>query len=145
MKKITTTLIALMTASAILHAQEKKEQKARATKEASTAFRQKFPTAKNAKWEKEDADFEVTFKKDGNEMSALFAASGSWKETEIEMPVAQLPATAKTYMAQHYKGKKIKETARIEKTDGSINYEAEISGMDVLFYATGNFIEEVKH
>jgi len=77
-------------------------------------------------------------------MSAVFAGDGAWKETEQQVPTAKLPTAATSYIAQHYAGKRIKESAKIEKADGSINYEAEINKTDVIFDASGNFLREAK-
>ena len=42
------------------------------------------------------------------------------------------------------KGKNIKEGAKITKADGTVNYEAEVNGTDVIFDASGKFIKEAK-
>lgn len=125
----------------VLYAQEKK---ATPTSVAKAGFEKKFPGATGVKWEKENEDFEVHFKQAGKELSAVFASNGSWKETEQAIATATLPAAATSYIAKHYAGKKVKESAKIEKADGSINYEAEINKTDVLFDAAGNFLKEVK-
>lgn len=97
-----------------------------------------------AKWEKESGKFEAGFKKDKHTMSALFNADGSLTETETDIPVSDLPATAITYTHEHYKGIIIKEAAKITKAGGSINYEAAIKGRDLIFDERGRFLKEVK-
>ena len=105
-----------------------------------SSFEKQFPGAV-AKWEKEDGKFEAGFKKDGNTMSALFEANGTMTESEIDIKVADLPATVLAYVKEHYKGKSIKEGAKITKANGTVNYEAEVDGKDVIFDANGKFIE----
>lgn len=107
------------------------------------AFTTKFPGI-TATWEKEDADYEVNFKKDGKNMSQVINAQGLVLETETDIAKSELPQQALAYLEQHYKGSKIKETAKIEKSDGSIMYEAEVNGKDILFDEKGNFVKEVK-
>ena len=102
-----------------------------------------YPGVK-ARWIKEDGKYEAEFKKEGNSMSALFEANGSIAESEMGIKVADLPATVLVYVKEHYKGKSIKESAKITKADGTVNYEAEVDGKDVIFDATGKFIKEVK-
>ena len=97
-----------------------------------------------AKWEKEDGKYEAGFKKDGNSMSALFEANGTMTESEMDIKVTDLPATVLAYVKEHYKGKTIKEGAKITKADGTVNYEAEVDGKDVIFDAAGKFLKEVK-
>jgi hypothetical protein len=77
-------------------------------------------------------------------MSALFEANGNLIETETEIQSTALPAAAQAYIKEHYKGKTVKETARITKGDGTVYYEAEINGKDVMFDVTGVFLNEVK-
>lgn len=108
-----------------------------------SSFAKNFPGA-TARWEKEDAQYEAGFTKDGLSMSALFEANGNLIETETEIKSTDLPAAAQAYIKEHYKGKTVKETARITKGDGTVYYEAEINGKDVMFDVTGVFLNEVK-
>ena len=107
------------------------------------AFTKQYPGT-DAKWEKEAGKYEVNFKQNGNTMSALYEANGTLTETEMDIKVADLPATVLAYVKEHYKGKTIKEGAKITKADGSVNYEAEVAGKDVIFDATGKFLREAK-
>jgi hypothetical protein len=107
------------------------------------AFAKQFPNA-TVKWEKEDGKFEAGFKQNGNSMSALFEVNGTMTESEMDMKVTDLPASVLSYVKDHYKGKTIKEGAKITKSDGTINFEAEVDGKDVIFDATGNFLKEMK-
>src|SRR6476660_4131592 len=59
-------------------------------------------------WEKEDGDYEVTFKEGGREKSCVIDKTGSIKETETVVPVSELPASVTAYIAKHYKGVKVK-------------------------------------
>ncbi len=108
-----------------------------------TAFAKQYPAVK-VKWEKEAGLFEAGFELKGNEMSALYDANGTMKESEMEIKVADLPASAVKYVNDNYKGKKIKESAKITKADGTVNYEAEVNGKDLIFDANGKFINAVK-
>ncbi len=98
------------------------------------AFNQKFPNVKVEKWEKEkNGEWEAELEQNGTDMSANFSATGQWLETETEIKVAELPAAVKTAL----KGKKVKEASRIQKSDGSTMYEAEVHHKDLLFDASG--------
>ena len=107
------------------------------------AFTKQFPGV-TVKWEKEDGKYEAGFKQNGNTMSALFEANGTMTESEMDMKVTDLPANVLAYVKEHYRGKSIKEGAKITKADGTVNYEAEVDGKDVIFDATGKFLKEVK-
>ena len=108
-----------------------------------TSFTKQYPGT-IAEWEKEDGKYEAGFKQGGNNMSALFEANGTMTESEMDIKVSDLPASVLTYVKEHYKGKTIKEGAKITKADGTVNYEAEVDGKDVIFDAEGKFIKDEK-
>ena len=103
------------------------------------AFQQKFPNAQDVDWSKEkngewEAEFELS---GGHDMSANFSTDGRWLERETEIAFSELPAPVIAAL----KGKKVKETARIEKADGSTVYEAEVKRKDLIFDALGKMLD----
>ena len=119
-------------------------QKPDAPAAAKAAFAKAYPGMSKAVWENEGGNYEVSFENGGKKMSVLYDAKGVLKESEVSIQVSGLPAAVITYMNQHYKGINIKGAAKITKPDGSIQYEAELKGKDVLFDSTGKFIKEPK-
>lgn len=107
------------------------------------SFEKKYPGV-TAKWEKENGNYEVNFKNGANTMSVLIEPNGSITETEMDIKVSELPATVLTYVKEHYPGKNIKEGAKIIKADGTVNYEAEVGGTDIIFDTNGKFLRETK-
>ena len=107
------------------------------------AFAKKYP-GQQAKWEKENGQFEAVFKQEGKNSSALFTKEGTMKESETEIKVAELPMPVLAYVKAHYKGAVVKEAAKITKADGTVNYEAGVNRKDVIFDEKGNFVKEVK-
>lgn len=105
------------------------------------AFQQQFPDVKKARWDKEGDVYEAEFKRNGVETSATFSASGQLLETETTIAVSALPQAARDYVAANFKGKKIKEAAKITKSNGEVIYEAEVKRKDLLFNASGQFLE----
>ena len=103
-----------------------------------------FAVITNIKWEKENGNYEAGFVQDGKNISAIISPSGSLLETETMIKTGELPLTAASYLAQNYKGEKVKGAARIKLANGDTNYEAEIKGMDVIFDAKGKFIKTAK-
>ena len=141
MKKI--MMIAVFSVSIAFSACAQKLDASKVPAAVKASFAKQYPGV-TAKWVKEDGKYEAGFKKDGNSMSAMFEANGTMTESEMDIKVADLPATVLAYVKEHYKGKSIKESAKITKADGTVNYEAEVDGKDVIFDATGKFIKEVK-
>jgi hypothetical protein len=108
-----------------------------------TAFNTAFPGIVG-KWEKENGNFEVNFKKDEKNMSAVIDASGKILETETEITLKELPSGVEVYIKAHYKDAVIKEIAGIIMANGEIVYEAEVNKKDILFDKDGKFIKEAR-
>lgn len=109
-----------------------------------SAFQKQYPDAKEVKWEKENGNYEAEFEVGETDYSVLIDASGNIIETEIEISNDALPANAKEYISKNYAGQKIKEAAKITDAKGTVTYEAEIKGKDLIFDSNGVFIREVK-
>ena len=145
MKTLLLTLAAAVLLATAAHAQ--KVTAANVPAAAVATFKQHFPTVKTVKWEKEGADYEAGFEMGKAEMSAVITAAGVLKETETEMPVAQLPAPVQKALATNYKGSKITEAAKIvTAATGATTYEAEISQggkhREVWFNADGTEVKK---
>jgi len=109
------------------------------------SFKAKFSEVKKTKWEKEkDGNYEAEFDLNGKEMSATFLPDGTWKETETEIDVSELPKAVAESLNKLYPGTKIREAAKILRSDNTQVYEAEIKingkKTDVLFDEKGNKI-----
>ncbi|WP_431160796.1 PepSY-like domain-containing protein [Flagellimonas beolgyonensis] len=90
------------------------------------AFVKKFPHVKKVKWDKEsDAEWEAEFKMDGMEYSANFLEDGTWKETEHEIKIKDIPDTVKATLNSEFAGYEIEEAEISETVDG-LTYEFEI-------------------
>ena len=103
------------------------------------AFAKNYPQAQHVRWDREDKDYEASFEMNGEKLSAVFSASGTQSETELEIPVVKLPESVRAYMKG--KGKTIKDAAQITDSQGKIYYEAEAGGKDYLFDAQGKFVK----
>ncbi len=110
-----------------------------------SAFKNKFPNAKNAKWEKENsAEYEVEFELTDIDYSATFDSSAKWLETEMDMKFKDLPAAIKSYLATHFSGFKIKECEKVETSGSKSLFEIELKkGKELIiavFDSSGNFV-----
>ena len=142
MKKLALMMVAAMITS-LTFAQKLQEKDVPAP--VKTAFQKNFPQAKVEKWEKEGVNFEAEFELNKSEQSVLFDAQGGIIETEIEIEISELPNGILDYVKKNYKGQSVKEAAKITDTKGTLTYEVEIKGMDLLFDSNGKFIKEIKN
>ncbi len=101
------------------------------------AFAKNHPGLTKVSWEMEKKDFEAGFTLNGKETSEVYAANGALLETEVSITVAELPTAVKAKL----KGQKIAEAAKITKANGTVVYEAEVKGKDLLFDTQGNSIK----
>lgn len=102
------------------------------------------PKATDVKWSKEGTKFESEFTENGKTKSATFDDSGMLLENEKNVAIISLPAPIAKYVADNYKGKKIKEAAKMTDNKGVVTYEAEVNGKDLIFDAKGNYLKSVK-
>jgi hypothetical protein len=102
-------------------------------------FAKKYPTATKVQWEIEEGKYQSSFRFSKKEMYIVYNPGGGVEETETVISRSGLPAKAREYV----KGKgRIKEVGRIEMANGTIRYEAELKGKDLIFDDKGNFLEE---
>jgi hypothetical protein len=94
----------------------------------------------SATWEKEGANFEASFTKNGKLLSCVLDKDGVTVEEETAIALEQLPAAAQQYLQQHFPDQRIKALAKIEKTGQPLQYEAEIDHKDYLFDEQGTYI-----
>lgn len=109
-----------------------------------SACHKKFPESDNAKvaWEKEKGNYEANWGgKSGEDNSALFTPAGNFIELVKAIPVNQLPAGAAAYVKEHDKGAEIREAGLVTDANGTVTYEAEIKGKDLIFDKDGKFIK----
>jgi hypothetical protein len=134
MKRFFGILFAIICVATVANAQKLSADKVPAP--VKTAFAKLHPGAK-ANWELEKKNYEAGFTVSGKETSEVYAASGVLLETEVEIKSTELP----TAVLAKLKGMKIAEAAKITKADGTVNYEAEVKGKDLLFDAQGNAVK----
>jgi len=92
------------------------------------AFSNKFPTATNIKWEKENkTEMEANFKMNNTDVSANFGLDGTWVETETTIPANELPAAVTNTVNTKYPGAVYGRTEKIEKPGSKILYEVNIT------------------
>ena len=103
-------------------------QKNKVTQATEKAFAQKFPTAKEVKWEMESKDdYEASFVMDGKKGSANFSGKGDWMETEMGIPQANTPKAVMDGFNKAFAGATIKEVYKIESKEGKNYFEIEYS------------------
>ncbi|KQC00026.1 PepSY-like domain-containing protein [Pedobacter sp. Hv1] len=135
MKKIIVFLFLLCFVTTASFAQKLSAKKVPAA--ITAAFAKNHASITKVSWEMEKTNYEAGFMLNGKETSEVYTAQGVLVETEVAINVAELPEAVKMKL----KGKKVAEAAKITKADGTVVYEAEVGGKDLLFDAKGNMIK----
>lgn len=141
MKKLFILVIAVLAAFSVSAQKVKENDVPSAVKE---AFLKQYPNATEVSWEKENNNYEVNFDLKETDHSALFDVNGNLLESEEDIAVSQLPAGVMEYIKTNYGGKKVKEAERVTNADGTVTYEVEVKGKDLIFDSNGKFIKELK-
>lgn len=147
MKKIIGLAAIVFSIGTATFAQEKNEmnEKVNVPPAVRTALAKKYPEASKVTWEKEKGNYEANWGgKSGEDNSVQFTPSGNFIEIVNAIPVSQLPASAITYVKEHYKGTKITEAGKVTDAKGKTSYEAEVHGRDIIFDENGTFIKAEK-
>ncbi|MCO5287009.1 MAG: hypothetical protein M9898_11405 [Chitinophagaceae bacterium] len=137
MKKLILFAIAIATVS---FASAQKVQETEVPTVVKTGLQKQHPAVKNVKWEKEDGNYEASFKEQQTDYSILLTPKGNIVETEVAIAFKTLPAPAKDYVHSHYANKEIKETAKITSVKGTVTYEVEVDEKDLIFDHSGKFL-----
>ena len=106
------------------------------------AFDEKFPGAKDIKWDKENAhEYEASFIYHEIACSANFSENGEWLETETTTSYEMLPLAVKQAFEKAHQGALIKTAAKIETAKGTTKFEVEyrqhIKTIEALYNADG--------
>jgi uncharacterized membrane protein YkoI len=109
-------------------------------------FKKNYPQASGVKWEKENENYEGSFKESGKEISAVFDASGKFLQKEIEIAVSDLPSKVSEYVNKTYPGFNLDEASKITDASGKVFYEVEIEKgkeeAELIFDESGNFLKK---
>lgn len=110
----------------------------------TNAFSKAYPLIKDVDWSKDGSNYEAEFDKGKVDKSVTYDASGKLIETEVEILASALPASVMEYIKKTYKEDEVKEASKITDANGTVTYEAEVKGKDLIFDSKGNFIKSVK-
>lgn len=141
MKKITLTVCAVFL---IVLSYAQQVQEAQVPAVVKQAFAKNHLKVSKVKWDKEKDKYEASFNENNTDNSILFSSTGAVEETEVSVPLSQLPKGAVNYVKTHYKGQKVSEAAKITDAKGIVTFETEVNKTDLLFDANGKFIKQVK-
>ena len=106
-----------------------------------------FAGAADTEWKLADEMYEAAFDwQDQEEVEAYFFPDGRRERTEFPLSFEDLPARARTYLADQRL--KVAAIERVERPGQPISYEAEIGNLlveyDCLFDADGNLTERLR-
>lgn len=112
--------------------------------EVKSAFKKAYPMEKDIEWSKEGSNYEAEYDTKSGDHSATYTAAGKLVETEMDIKTSSLPKGVIDYLKLNHKDHKIKEASRVTNVDGTITYETEVNGMELIFDSNGTYIKSVK-
>lgn len=108
------------------------------------AFLKIHPNATITKWNDEPPMWEIKYK-DGDEEGAVsLDQSGKVTETELVIKENHLsnPKMIQEYIKVNYPGEAPNHFEKVAKPDGTITYEIQITGKELVFDNNGKFLRE---
>ena len=142
MKKLLTSIICIVLLAACNQAAKTRQ----VPTNISEAFIKLHPNAAILKWNDEHPIWEAKYQ-DGEEKGAVsFNAKAEVTETELVISENLLPnaSVIPDYIKTHYPNEKIKGCEKITKADGTIIYEIQITGKEIVFDGSGKYLSEEK-
>lgn len=142
MKKLLTSIICIVLLAACNQAAKTRE----VPTNISEAFIKLHPNATILIWNDEHPIWEAKYQ-DGEEKGAVsFNAKAEVTETELVISENLLPnaSVIPDYIKTHYPNEKIKGCEKIAKADGTIIYEIQITGKEIVFDGSGKYLSEEK-
>ena len=119
-------------------------QNQKVPKQIAAAFQKIHPEATVTKWNDESPIWEAKYKNSQEIGAVSFKPNGEVVETELVIDDSQLPNQAAIlgYIHSKYPKEEMQSIEKITKQDGSITYEIQITGKELVFDSQGNFLEE---
>ncbi len=114
-----------------------------------TNFHDMYPTIASVSWEwdKEDQEWEASFKDRGQEIAVSYDQEGNWLETEKEIAQSDIPFFVRDLIEKRYPGFLLSEIEWIE-TPQAEGYEVQLSkndsSVELLIDKSGNILKEEK-
>jgi len=99
----------------------------------TNAFHKKYPDAEDVSWKDKITSFQATFTQDDVETAAWFNSDGSWKQTEVTVPIREIPSNIREKIQKtKFANWDIKDAVRVQKPDNGIQYRISLSGESIL-------------
>ncbi len=142
MKKIILVLLICLISS--LAFTQKMQSTAQVPSKIESAFKKMYPKAIIQKWNDESPIWEVKYVNGAEKGAVSFNADAKVVEMELVIQEGQLPAnrSIQKYITRFYPKEQIKGFEKITKANGTVTYEIQIEGKELVFDAKGNFKEE---
>lgn len=142
MKKLLTSIICIVLLAACNQAAKTRE----VPTNISEAFIKLHPNATILKWNDEHPIWEAKYQDCEEKGAVSFNAKAEVTETELVISENLLPnaSVIPDYIKTHYPNEKIKGCEKITKADGTIIYEIQITGKEIVFDGSGKYLSEEK-
>ncbi len=117
------------------------QNKGDAPEKIKKAFVKMHPEATILKWVDESPIWEAKYKEGQEKGAVSFDQEGVVTETELVIEEAQLPnlQIIQGYIRTNFPKEKAQQYEKVTRADGTVTYEIQITGKELVFDASGTF------
>jgi hypothetical protein len=110
------------------------------------AFKKSNPTVSNPEWDKDKSNFRARYIVDKKPRSITYSSSGTLIVHDSKVAIATLPPGVKVYLDKNFPGHAddVNKVLKMTKKDGTVTYDVEIDGNDLIFDSKGTYIRTMK-
>ena len=108
------------------------------------AFKKANPAVTKFEWNKDKTRYQVRYVAEKRQRILTYTPSGTLVALDGKVAIATLPPGVKIYLDKNYADRAVDKVTKMTKLDGSVNYNVEVSKIDLYFDAKGNYLKSVK-
>lgn len=109
------------------------------------AFRKANPGVGNPQWRKDKDCYQAKCMVNKTPKTFTYTKSGTPVVKDAKAAMEALPSPITDYLDKNYRGGVVDKVIRIINPNGSIHYDVEVNGNDLIFDATGKYVKTVKN
>jgi hypothetical protein len=108
------------------------------------AFRKANPGVGNPQWRKEKGCYQAKCMVNKTPRTFTYTKSGTPVVKDAKAAMEALPTGIKEYLDKNHRGAVVDKVLKIINANGTVNYDVEVNGQDLIFDANGKYLKTQK-